>query len=200
MFRTLLFLACAAPLAAATYTIDAGASKLEVTTGKAGMFKSAGHAHLIRASSFTGEVQADPAKPQNARVSITVDAASLKVVDPEASEKDRATVQGNMEGDRTLDISRFTNIKFISKKVEVKPQGGAYEVALDGLLQLHGVQKDVRVPCTVKIEGDTLTASGAVEIRQKDFGITPYSAGLGAVKVKNEVKIAFEIVAKKTSK
>lgn len=197
MLKPALFLALAAPLAAATYTIDAASSKLEVTTGKAGLFKAAGHTHLVRAGAFTGEVQADPAKPAGARVALTIDAASLKILDPEASEKDRATSQSNMEGDKTLDVARFTTIKFVSKKVEVKPAGAAFDVAIDGLLQLHGVQKDVRVPCVVKIEGDMLTASGAAEIRQKDFGITPFSAGLGAVKVKNEVKISFEIVAKK---
>lgn len=196
MLKHALFLALAAPLCAATYTIDASKSKLEVTTGKAGLFKAAGHIHQVRAGAFTGEVQADPAKPAGARVALTIDAASLKILDPEASEKDRATSQSNMEGDKTLDIAQFTTIKFVSKKVEVKPRQDSFDVTIDGLLQLHGVQKDVRVPCTVRIEGDTLTATGAAEIRQKDFGITPFSAGLGAVKVKNEVKISFEIVAR----
>ena len=188
------------PALSATYAIDPAQGKLEVTTAKAGLFKSAGHTHVIRATAFRGEVQADPAHPEASRLNLTIDATSLRVLDPEASASDRATVQKNMEGDHTLDVSRFAAIKFVSKKVTVTPKGSASDVVIDGLLQLHGVQQNVRVPCTVTIAGDLLTARGEVELRQKDFDITPFSAGLGSVKVKNEVKITFEIVAKKTGK
>lgn len=198
MLATLSLLASAA--GAATYTVDASRSRLEVATAKAGLFRAAGHTHLIRAMQYTGEVEADPAKPGTARLKLLIPAAKLKVLDPELSEKDRATIQQNMEGEHTLEVARFVTIKFDSQAVTVKPTGGQNDVVIEGTLDLHGVQKKLRVPCVVKIAGNELTATGEVELRQKDFDITPFSAGLGAVKVKNEVRVTFEIVAVRKAK
>lgn len=188
----------AAPCAAATYTIAPEGNRLEVFTAKAGLFKAAGHAHVVRAMVFGGEIEADPARPQGARLKLLIQAGSLKVMDPGLPEKDRATVQKNMEGDATLDVNRFATITFDSKAVSAEPDGkGGYRVTLDGTLGLHGVENAVKVPADVTIKGDDLTAKGEVQIRQKDFGITPFKAALGTIGVKNEVRIEFEIVAHK---
>lgn len=182
---------------AATYTVNPGKSRLEVFTGKAGLFKAAGHTHVVRAHGFTGEVEADPANPKSARLKLSIPANKLKVMDPQVSDADREKIQKSMEGEATLEVARFATIKFESKSVTVKSAGEQHEVTIEGTLDLHGVQKPVRVPCVVKFSGDDLTATGEVELKQKDFGITPFSAGLGSIKVKNEVKVGFEIVATK---
>lgn len=61
---------------------------------------------------------------------------------------------------------------------------------------MHGVTKRITVPVTVTITPQQLRAMGSYTLKQTDFGIKPYSAGLGAVKVKNEVTVNFSIVAK----
>ena len=52
----------------------------------------------------------------------------------------------------------------------------------------------MRVPVQIRIEGGALRVRGEVVIRQTDFGITPVTAG-GAVRVKDDVQLSFEIVA-----
>lgn len=199
MFRKISILCALVALAPAvhadTYAIDAASSSLEVLTAKAGFFARAGHTHVIRATQLSGEVEADPKKPAAARLSLVVPAAGLKVQDPDMSEADRATVQKNMEGDRTLDVAKFPQIKYLSRSVQVSPAGSDFKVQIEGVLGLHGVNHPFPVTAVVTVGGERLVARGEAEIRQKDFGITPFKAVLGAVGVKNEVKVRFEIVA-----
>ncbi len=197
-FRKLSILiaaACACAAHADTYKIDASASRLEVLTAKAGMFSRAGHTHEILATQMAGEVQADPKSPGAGRLTLSIPAAGLKVQDPDLPEKDRNTVQKNMEGEKTLDVPHFPLIRFVSKKVTGEPAGAGWNVKISGQLELHGVTRDFTVPANVTIAGTRLTAKGEVQLGQKDFGITPFKAVLGAVGVKNEVKVRFEIVA-----
>jgi hypothetical protein len=45
--------------------------------------------------------------------------------------------------------------------------------------------------------GDMLRASGEFSLLQTDFGIAPVSVAGGAMKLKDELKFAFNIVARK---
>jgi hypothetical protein len=73
------------------------------------------------------------------------------------------------------------------------------EIELLAALVVHGVTQAIEVPATVSIEGERLTAAGEAVLRQTDFGIKPFSAALGTVRVKNEVRIRFTIVARRVS-
>ncbi len=44
---------------------------------------------------------------------------------------------------------------------------------------------------------EQIIASGHFELRQKDFGIKPFSAALGALKVKNELQVRFRLLARR---
>jgi hypothetical protein len=45
--------------------------------------------------------------------------------------------------------------------------------------------------------GDLIRASGEFTLRQTDYGIQPFSAIGGAMKVKDELKFCFEMVVRK---
>ena len=64
--------------------------------------------------------------------------------------------------------------------------------AVHGDLTVHGQTRQVKVD----VEGQNGHYRGTAELKQKDFGITPVSVGGGAVKVKNELRIEFEVFAK----
>jgi polyisoprenoid-binding protein YceI len=61
-----------------------------------------------------------------------------------------------------------------------------------GELTLHGETRPVRVT----VEGQNGRYHGSAELRQKDFGITPVTVAGGTVKVKNEVRVEFDVVGK----
>jgi polyisoprenoid-binding protein YceI len=68
---------------------------------------------------------------------------------------------------------------------------------LQGNLTLHGVTNGLRIPVRIAVTGDMLRAFGEFSLRQSDYNIKLVSAIGGGLKVKDEVKFSFDIVARK---
>jgi polyisoprenoid-binding protein YceI len=64
-----------------------------------------------------------------------------------------------------------------------------------GDLTLHGVSRQIESPVDVNLSADRLTATGTLAVSQTQFGIKPVSAGLGTVKVKDEVTVSYTFTA-----
>jgi polyisoprenoid-binding protein YceI len=116
-----------------------------------------------------------------------VDSRKMRVLDPETSADKRAQIQQTMEGATVLDVEHFPDISFRSTAI-TKTGEAHWEV--HGNLSLHG--KNQLVVVVVSSEAGHYRGSGSV--KQSDFGITPISIAGGTVKVKDEVKIEFDIV------
>ena len=92
--------------------------------------------------------------------------------------------------------NRFPTISFRSVSVtNVQKSGINRSFTLNGDLTLRGVTRRVAFPVKVTINGNQLRASGEEQIKQSDFGITPYSGGLGTIKIGDQLKVGFTIVA-----
>lgn len=163
--------------------IDGARSTITVRVYKSGFFSAFGHDHEIQAPIESGEVKG----VENPSVDLRVAAHKLRVLDPEASEKTRAQIQETMEGGRVLDVTHFPEIRFQSNAVE--PKGSDHWI-VRGTLALHGRERQVAADVTLKGEH----YRGSAILKQTDFGITPVTVAGGTVKVKDEVKIEFEIV------
>jgi len=184
-----------------TYTIDSAKSKIEIHVAKDGFFKAFGHDHLVSATHFSGSVQLATAKMEESSVAFAADANALRVIDPGESEKDRSEVQATMLGELVLNVARYSKIEFSSTAVKVSSSAnGKSELQVTGTLSLHGVQKPVALPVHVQIADDgSLVCDTEVSLLQSEFGITPYKAAGGAVKVKDKLKLTFHIIATKAS-
>ena len=64
---------------------------------------------------------------------------------------------------------------------------------------MHGVRREVTVPVTLAFQGDSLRASGTLQLRQRDFKIAPFSFAGGTVTVADRVSLSFTIVARRRS-
>ncbi len=170
--------------ASAQTAIDPQKSSITVRVFKAGVFSAFGHEHEISAPIQQGSFTENPAS-----VEITVDARRMRVMDKGISEKDRADIQQTMLGPKVLDSEKFPTIRFRSTRVELLGEG---KWSLLGDLTIHGETRPVKV----RVEGANGRYHGTAELKQKDFGITPVTVGGGAVKVKNELRIEFDIVSK----
>lgn len=184
--------------------VDPAASTVTVYAYKDGLLSSLGHDHTIAARNVTGTVTVDPARPEGGRVSFTVPVRSLEVLDPGVSDDDRASVARNMHAD-VLETEKHPTIEFRSVEVRRsartaaapgKPGTTVVEIDVLGDLTIRGTTKRVTLPVTLTLDAGTVRARGEVTIDQPDFGIEPYSALLGAIKVRRDVKIAFDVVAK----
>lgn len=164
-------------------TFDASAAEILVFTFKDGFLSAIAHDLKIRATKLTVDVDG------TSSVRARIDAASLRVAsamhegaprEGSLSDSDKEKIQANIVDD-VLAAKKHTQIVFTSTKVT--PVGEGYQVTGD--LALHGHTKSITF--AAKPEGDRLVAE--VTLHQPDFGIKPYSAMLGTLKIKPDLVV-----------
>jgi len=202
-FAVLLALALLLPIAAIgqskarTYTIVPSESSFWVFAGKSGLFSALAYDHEIGVKSFSGRVVVPEAGASGGALELDVEAKSLAVLDKKVSEEDRKKIFDAMHNE-VLESAKHRKITFKSVSVDDVKQIGneSYSFTLNGDLTLHGVTKRIAVPVNATITPQQLRATGKYPLKQTDYGIKPYSAAGGTIKVKNEVVVNFSIVAK----
>jgi polyisoprenoid-binding protein YceI len=180
-----------------TYTIVAGESSFWVFVGKAGFLSALAHDHEIGVKSFSGRVVVPEAGAGGGSIEWDIDSKSLVVLDKKVSEEDRTKIFNSMHHE-VLESAKYQKMTFRSVSVsDVKQTGdNAYSFTLNGDLTLHGVTKRITVPVAATITPQQLRAVGKYTLKQTDYGIKPYSAAGGSIKVKNEIVVNFNMVAK----
>jgi len=161
--------------------IDARTSVITVRVYKAGLFSALGHDHEIVAPIGSGTVNTAARK-----VELHINANSFRVRDPEASEKDRNEIQKTMLSPEVLDVEHYPEILFRSTRAEPT---GTDSWRVHGNLTLHGQSRPVIVE--VRKKGGHYT--GASRFKQTTFGIKPIKVAGGTVRVKDEIRIEFDI-------
>ena len=181
--------------ASVSYAVVESKSTVNVHVGKSGAFSFAGHKHEVQAP-VTGTVIADAANLTGSNVELVFATARMRVLSEGEPKGDAPKVEEVMHGPKALDVLRFPEVRFKSKSVGGSASAsGSYELSLIGELSLHGVTKEITVRVKVTIEGRALTAIGETTLRHDQFGMERVSAGGGAVKVANDIGVAFKIVA-----
>jgi polyisoprenoid-binding protein YceI len=179
------------------YRLNADKSRLIVQAFAEGLFSSFGHNPTIAARDFTGEASFVPGTLHAAQVRVTVRADSLTTVD-DIKDSDRQEIERLMH-EVVLETAKYPEIVFQSTSARPSRSGeGRYRVMIVGDLTLHGVtQRNLWISAQLNISDDTLRTQGDFSLRQSDYGIKLVSVAGGTLKVKNEVKVSFDIHADK---
>ena len=176
--------------------IDVNKSSLKIRVFKSGAFAAFAHDHEIQAPIEEGRInegriedgKADSSA--HASVQLRVDSRKMRVLDPEVSADKRGEIQHTMQGPTVLDVEKFPTISYESTSVTSR---GEARWEVHGDLTLHGKKEPVAV--TVSLQDGHYR--GSASFKQSSFGISPISIAGGTVKVKDEIKIEFDIVAAK---
>jgi len=179
------------------HIIDPSQSNFVIQVSAAGLLSAFGHNPKIAIRDFQGEVDftLDGSPLAGARMYLRIRADSLEVID-DVSEKDRDEIRRRMQQE-VLETSEFPEIVYECPRVSASGGGNRYWVALKGELSLHGVRKGMPISATVTLNGNSLRASGEFTLRQSDYGIVPVTAAAGTIRVKDEVRCTFDIVARR---
>jgi YceI-like domain len=183
---TLATVAATAALRAESRPIDPERSMLTVSVYKSGLFSALADDHIIQAPITGGSISADPPLA----VEVSVRSANLKVLDPKLAADKRSEVQSRMLGPDVLDSEKYPDITFTSTAIEA---AGPDRWTVTGRLSIRGKTR----PTTFSVARQDGRYRGTVVVKQRDFEIQPISIAGGVVKVKDEVKVEFDIVASK---
>lgn len=182
------------PANSARYRIDAGQSHFTVRAFAGGFLSALAHDHTIAVRDFEGNTEFTFGTVEPASLQMTIKAASLAVVD-KISEKDRQKIEATMR-DEVLEVSNFPEITFKSNSVNATKTGeGQYQARISGEISLHGVSRPLTIASQLEFGDKLLHAKGNFALKQSSFGIKPVSVAGGTIKVKDEVKFVFDIVA-----
>ena len=180
-----------------TWTLDASDGELLVHTGVAGRAARMGHRLTIAMTRWRATVNwtsAEPTEPTAAE--LTVDTESLQVLRGEGGVKglsgaEKALVRSNAL--RSLDASRFPEIRFAADSVEKTAQG----YRLTGTLQIRGKSRDHVIDLRTEDLGGSWRMSAESPVRQSDYGVKPYSLLMGSLRVADEVTVSFTAVGRR---
>jgi polyisoprenoid-binding protein YceI len=178
------------------YAVEPGLSRFTVRAFATGLFSSLGHNPTIAIRDFSGEAAIPEDGLEGGSLHLNIDSRSLAVTD-EVSEIDRRQMELVMNQE-VLETARYPEIVFAAKAISgTRSDGGPFMANLAGDLSLHGVTHTQSVPVRVMLNGETLRAQGEFSVRQTTYGIKLVSVAGGSLKVKDELKCSFDIVARK---
>lgn len=183
----------------ARYRLSAADSKFTAQAFAEGLLSAFGHDPIIGIKEFEGEVTFVPTTFEDASLELRIKAASLSVID-NVKASDHDELERTMR-EQVLEVSKFPDIVFRSTNVTLsRIAGGRFRARVIGDLTLHGVtQNNIWISGEVVVTDDELNAKGEFPIRQTDYKIKPVSVAGGILKVRNEVKCTFDIVARSMS-
>ncbi len=174
-------------LSRGTHELGPAAGRLLVRTGRSGLGRKAGHDLTLEVTRWAASVHV--AEPDGSSVTAEIEASSLEVREGTGGVKpltgsDRAEI-GRVVRGKILHTEAHPVIAFRSTGASGTPEA----FTVEGELTIMGVTR----PLTLRgqVSGDRLT--GGATVVQSRWGIKPYSALFGQLRLADEVAIEFDL-------
>jgi polyisoprenoid-binding protein YceI len=178
------------------YVIDNRASRFTVQAFATGLLAKMGHNPTIGIRDFSGAMKFNPDKLEASSFRLLIKTASMSVQD-DIGDKDRREIERLMTQE-VLETAKFPEVVYEASDISVTKMADAlFSATVKGNLTMHGVTNSQTIPVRVASFGSMLRASGDFSLDQTDYNIKLVSVAGGALKLKNELKFSFEIVARK---
>lgn len=180
------------------FAVDNRASRLTVQAFASGLASVMAHCPTFAIREFTGEVSVSAPRPERGTCRLSIRASSLDIMD-DVTRQDRQAIEKTMFQE-VLEIAKFPEIVFEAPQVSLAKIGeNMHRVSSVGSLSLHGVKSRQSVNCQAVIGEDTLRIYGDCTLLQTDFNITIASVAGGTLKLRNELRMAFFLIARKAT-
>jgi polyisoprenoid-binding protein YceI len=179
----------------AHYIVDAKTSRFAVQAFATGLLSAVAHNPTMGIRSFSGDVSFNPEALRGSELRLSIKASSLSVQD-DVTDKDRREIERLMN-EQVLEIAKYPEIVYESPVILITKLGDSLcSAVLDGNLTLHGVTCRQPLTARVAVFGTMLRVSGDFTLKQTEYHIKPISVAGGAIKLKDELKLSFEMIAR----
>jgi polyisoprenoid-binding protein YceI len=172
------------------FRLGPDSGRVVLKTGRAGLAAKAGHDLTIEVTRWSARLEVpgeDAGGETAAQVGADLDLGSLEVREGTGGAKaltdgDRKDIKKQMSGILGDAAASFASSRII--------RSGSSGGAIEGTLTLNGKTQPARLQVTEPGPG---RYRGTATVLQSAFGIKPYSGFFGALKLKDEVVIEFEV-------
>lgn len=138
-----------------------------------------------RFNRWTADILFSPQALDRSKVTVSIDVASVATGD---EQRDQSLPSGDFFDTAEHPKAIFTATKF--------RKTGPDKYVADGTLDLRGVKKPLSLPFTLKIDGDTATASGVTTLDRTTFGVGQ-GEWASTDQIAAKVKVSFRLTAKR---
>jgi polyisoprenoid-binding protein YceI len=180
----------------AQYVMEPKLSQFTVQAFASGLISAAAHSPKIAIRDWRGETGFVPNSIKEAYLSLKAKTSSLEVID-ELRDADRKQLHNVMHHE-VLETTRFPEFTFESSVIDAeREKQDIYRLNVTGGLTLHGVTNPHSFVAQVAFGVDSYRAYGSFTILQSDYGLKIASIAGGTLKLLDELKCSFYVVAKK---
>jgi polyisoprenoid-binding protein YceI len=175
------------------FTLGPADGTVLIRTGREGAAARVGHDLTLAATRWRAVVHVDARVPTRSTVRAVVEAASLEVREASGgalslTESQKVEIEEIIR-EKVLRSPRHPKVIFTSTAVE----GGSKRALVKGDLTIAGRTREAAIALHVDARSKTTRVRATMSIVQTDFGITPHSALLGALRVKDAVELSIDI-------
>jgi hypothetical protein len=170
-------------LVAGTYELGPEDGTLAVRTYRTGAVAIAGHDLLLHVGDWRATVEVADGRPTS--VAFEANGSSFQVIEGTGGlqaldDADRANIR------QTIDDEVLERTSLTFRSTEIEPNGPGFRV--HGDLTLRGATR----PLDVELTADDGSLRATAVVTQSSWGMKPYSALFGALKVADDVEVAVE--------
>jgi hypothetical protein len=192
-----------APPAATRYELDS--SEVRVLVFRDGPLKQLGHNHVIVSRALTGHVDVrEPLGTSSFELalpleSLSVDEPALRAEEGaefpgEIADQDREGTRRNMLSAALLDAAAFPVLRMASAGLREDARGWIASTRV----MIRGAERSIEVPVSVTLEDGRLVAHGEFTVTHEQLGLTPFSAAMGALRVRDDIVIRCRFTARRS--
>lgn len=173
--------------------VDSRNSLITINVSRGGPLARLGHDHVIASHDVKGYVDntANRADLYIPLEKLVVDEADLRSKAGFKTQPSMDAIDGtrnNMQ-QKVLENALYPFALISVNRTESNP--GSFAV----LIKLHGTRKTFDVPLKIENVDGKMLITGQLNLKQSDFGITPFSVLGGALQVQDDLEIHFNITA-----
>jgi polyisoprenoid-binding protein YceI len=179
------------------YMVNTSASQFTVQAFASGLIAAVAHSPKIAIRDWTAVAKTDADSLMGISLRVRVRAASLEVLD-ELRDDDRREIHRVMNQE-VLETAIYPEIVYDSTEVMVdKLKEDSYRLNVRGTLALHGVSNELDFVAQASLGVDSVRAYGVFTVLQSDYNIRIASIAGGTLKLQDELKFSFYVLARKS--
>ncbi len=181
-------------------------SRIEVRIYRDGPMQKLGHNHLITSNALAGVIELrEPRTASGFTLQLPLDSlvvddsAARALAGPDFAnpvpENDRNATRRNMLGEAVLDAARQALLRLTVDSLT----GGPVNFEARVRVGLRGEERLITLPLTVNFDGDRMQVQANVHLRHADLGLAPFTAALGALRVRDDFEVECRLEARRST-
>lgn len=176
------------------YRFDPENSRFTVQAFGGGLLSFMAHSPTFAVRHFAGELRWQPNAAAESSLVLNVRADSLDQLD-QVSPTDRAEIERRMHQE-VLESAAYPEIRFEGMEITAAPIAPErFRLQIAGQLFLRGVTHPHTLASELNLYSDGVRLGGSFPLRLSDYQISPVTALAGMIRLKDQLKVAFDLVA-----